>query len=58
MYLCRELTNVTLNNIGDLFGGKDHTTVIYATQKIEKSLSDPASSLSSDIENIKKMLST
>ncbi len=34
MYLCRELTDNSLPKIGRDFGGRDHTTVIYATSKI------------------------
>ena len=34
MYLCRELTDMSLPKIGDEFGGRDHTTVIHAFDKI------------------------
>jgi len=34
MYLCRELTDSSLPRIGEMFGGRDHTTVIHAHDKI------------------------
>lgn len=34
MYLCRELTNASLPKIGEDFGGRDHTTVLHACEKI------------------------
>lgn len=36
MYLCRELTDTSLPQIGTCFGGRDHTTVIHAYDKISK----------------------
>lgn len=48
MYLCRELTNHSLPEIGREFGGRDHTTVIHAYNKIKEQIdSDP---------NIKKII--
>ena len=34
MYLAKELTHKSLPDIGDLFGGRDHTTVLHAVRKI------------------------
>ena len=34
MTLAKELTNHSLPEIGEAFGGRDHTTVLYATRKI------------------------
>lgn len=39
MYLARELTDMSLPKIGDEFGGRDHTTVMHATAKIQKLMS-------------------
>ena len=36
MYLCRTLTDTSTTKIGDVFGGKDHTTVLHACEKIAK----------------------
>lgn len=36
MYLCRELTDTSLPRIGEMFGGRDHTTVIHAHDKINR----------------------
>jgi len=38
MYLCRELTGMSLPRIGQVFGGRDHTTVIHACDKIQEEM--------------------
>jgi len=38
MYLCRELTDLSLPRIGEAFGGRDHTTVIHACEKINNDI--------------------
>ena len=56
MYLSRELTDVSLPKIGDEFGGRDHTTVIHAHEKISRALaSDPQmqTTIQSLIEKLK-----
>ena len=40
MYLTRKLTDLSYNEIGGYFGGRDHTTVMYAYQKIKTSISN------------------
>jgi chromosomal replication initiator protein len=40
MYLCRDLTEASLPQIGDRFGGRHHTTVIHGVDKIERQLKD------------------
>jgi len=40
MYLSRELTELSLPEIGDFFGGKDHTTVLHSYNKIKEELVD------------------
>ena len=38
MYICKNITEYSLQDIGDEFGGKDHSTVIHAIEKIENAL--------------------
>lgn len=40
MYLCRELTDLSLPKIGQAFGGRDHTTVMHADRKIRQLLAE------------------
>jgi len=40
MYICRELTNLSLPKIGQLFGNRDHTTVMYANRKVAEWMKD------------------
>lgn len=57
MYLSRELTSTSLPKIGKEFGGKDHTTVIHAHEKIKKVLNEEDNGEMRDqIEEIKKSL--
>jgi len=40
MYLCRELTELSLPKIGQQFGGRDHTTVMHAERKIRSLMAE------------------
>lgn len=55
MYLSRELTDASLPKIGDEFGGKDHTTVIHAHEKIANQL-DTDAELQREIADLKAEL--
>ncbi len=55
MYLCRELTAASFPEIGMAFGGKDHSTVIYACKQIESEKGENAS-LNTTIESLIKRL--
>ncbi|GLC90121.1 chromosomal replication initiator protein DnaA [Lysinibacillus piscis] len=55
MYLSRELTDFSLPKIGEEFGGRDHTTVIHAHEKISSLLKNDAQ-LQQDIKHIRSML--
>ncbi len=56
MYLSRELTSHSLSEIGAAFGGKDHTTIIHAYEKIEDLLTTDLVLLS-EVNLLKKQLS-
>lgn len=55
MYLSRELTEYSLPKIGEEFGGRDHTTVIHAHEKISALLKTD-SQLKQDIKKIRSTL--
>ncbi|WP_300696580.1 chromosomal replication initiator protein DnaA [uncultured Clostridium sp.] len=55
MYLSRKLTDMSLPKIGEAFGGRDHTTVIHAYEKISEALNNDQS-LEHTIDDITKKL--
>ena len=55
MYLSRKITSCSYPDIGAKFGGKDHSTIIHAINKIEKAIEEDYR-LQTAIENIKKSL--
>jgi chromosomal replication initiator protein len=57
MALAKELTNHSLPEIGDHFGGRDHTTVIHACRKV-KELIQEASEFAEDYKNLMRILSS
>ena len=57
MYLSRQLTSSSYPEIGERFGGKDHSTIIHAIRKIEKLMEDDFQ-LRSTIENLKNELTS
>jgi chromosomal replication initiator protein len=57
MALSKELTNHSLPEIGDAFGGRDHTTVLHACRKV-KELCETDSEFQQDWKNLQRLLTT
>jgi chromosomal replication initiator protein len=57
MALSKELTNHSLPEIGDAFGGRDHTTVLHACRKV-KSLREETHEVKEDYQNLIRTLSS
>ncbi len=57
MALCKELTNHSLPEIGDAFGGRDHTTVLHACRTI-KGFRETSADIAEDFSNLIRILST
>ena len=56
MYLLREEAHISYPQIGAVLGGRDHTTVMYAVDKIKKEIGDTGSKLNRDIIQIRRQL--
>ena len=57
MYLAKDLTHHSLPEIGDAFGGRDHTTVLHACRKI-KELQESDADIREDVKNLLRTLTT
>lgn len=56
MYLCRKYTDLSLKKIGEAFGKKDHSTVLYAVKRINKH-KDIQNKIKYDLNSIENLLS-
>ena len=57
MYLCGEMTTESLQNIGKSLGGRDHTTVMHASNKIEEDLKgSQGDELRKSLEDMKRRI--
>ena len=55
MYMCRELLDIPLKEIGAILGNRDHTTVLHGINKIERDMKKNTT-LKNSIEVLKKKL--
>ena len=56
MYLTREMTNLSLPQIGQVFGNRDHTTVLHGCEKVALGLKDTGSGLPSVVSDIRNLI--
>ena len=56
MYLTREMTNLSLPQIGQVFGNRDHTTVLHGCDKVAVSMKNADSGMASVVGDIKNMI--
>ena len=56
MYLTREMTNLSLPQIGQVFGNRDHTTVLHGCDKVAAGVKDTASGMASVVGDIKNLI--
>ncbi len=55
MYLMKEITDIPFMSIGDLLGGRDHTTVMYGVEKIQEEIAETGK-ITQDIINVKQII--
>ena len=58
MYLCRKLTDFSTTEIGNEFGGKNHSTVMYNVEKVEARLKSSEKEINNVIEKIENQIKT
>ena len=56
MYLCREVADLSYPKIGESFGGRDHSTVMHACNKIEKEITENKGKTKSIVESVKNLI--
>ena len=57
MYLTREMTNLSLPQIGQVFGNRDHTTILHGCEKIAAMLKDSDSGMERVVGDIRNLIS-
>ena len=57
MYLAKQLTPRSLPEIGKMFGGRDHTTVMHAVRRVDE-LRAADAAFNDDVENLRRLLET
>ena len=56
MYLTREMTNLSLPQIGQVFGNRDHTTIMHGCEKIAATIKDSSSGMENVVNDIKNLI--
>ncbi|MBQ8202152.1 MAG: chromosomal replication initiator protein DnaA [Clostridia bacterium] len=56
MYLTREMTNLSLPQIGQVFGNRDHTTVLHGCNQVAANMKDEATGMTNVINDIKTLI--
>ena len=55
MYLMKEITDIPFMSIGELLGGRDHTTVMHGVNKIQEEIAETGK-VTQDIVNVKQII--